>query len=69
MGKHDCRDLGSGDLHPGRPNMPGMLHRRLSQLQVVEQLLGLGSVGAFHSHGGTPLAGWLRENPIETDDN
>ena len=25
--------------------------------------------GAFHSHGGTPTAGWFRaENPIKVDD-
>jgi hypothetical protein len=26
--------------------------------------------GGFHSHGGTPIAGWfiIRENPIQMDD-
>ena len=24
--------------------------------------------GGFHSHGGTPIAGWLWKNPIEMDD-
>ena len=42
MGKHPLKSAKTR-WSPGRPNMPGMFHRRLSQLQVVEQLFGLGS--------------------------
>ena len=44
MGKHPLKSAKTR-WSPGRPNMPAMFHRRLSQLQVVEQLFGLGSFG------------------------
>jgi hypothetical protein len=31
------------------------------------ELNGGSKNGGFHSHGGTPIAGWLRENPIKMD--